>query len=156
MDKKFEYTSVLVKGSFNGIYVQFPFDSRKEFGTGKPVRVKATFEGREYVMNLLPNGSGGHWLHLKKEIRDAIGKQEGDDVHVTVQREYSKPEIMVPEYLEWLLNEEPEMKQYFNRLPVSGKKFWIGFIEETKNEDSKVERINRFFEFLQKQYSGKI
>lgn len=156
MNKKFEYTTVLVKGSFNGVYAQFPFDSRKEFNTGKPVRVKASFDGKEYIMNLLPNGNGGHWLHLKKEIRELIGKQEGDDVHVTVIRDFSKPKIEIPEYLEWLLKEDVTMKKYFDKLPVSGKKFWIEFIEEPKKDDTKVERINRFFEFLHKQYSGKV
>ncbi len=38
-------------------------------------------------MNLLPNGKGGHWLHLKKNIRNAIGKNEGDTVHIELEQD---------------------------------------------------------------------
>ena len=155
MGKKFEYTTILVKGSFNGTYAPFPFDSRKEFGTGKAIFVKIIVDGFDYKMNLLPNGEGGHWLHLKKEIRDEIGKKEGDDVHIVLEREFSKPTLKIPDYLEWLLNEEIEMKKYFEKMSFSSKKFWITHLEESKNDDTKVSRINHLFEFLEKNYSGK-
>ena len=156
MSKKYDFSAVLLKGSFGGTYADFPYDSIKEFGSRKPVRVKATFDGYEYSMNLLPNGKGGHWLHLKKEIRQLIGKEEGDDVEVTIELDTTKPKIEIPEYLEWLLNEDTMMKKYFDKMPFSAKKFWIGFIEEPKNDDTKVDRINKLFDFLEKNYSGKI
>ena len=139
----------------NGIYAEFPFDSRKEFGTKKHVWCKVTFEGQSYSMNLLPNGRGGHWLHLKKDIRDTIGKHEGDNVHIELEQDKRPINIDIPEYLKWLLDNDQQMAKYFEKLPVSGKKFWIAHIEEPKNEDTKVERVNRFFEYLHQHYSGK-
>ena len=155
MSKKFEFTSVLVKGAFNGTYAQFPFDSRKEFGTGRAVRVNVTFDGHPYNMNLLPNGDGGHWLHLKKEIRDVLGKQEGDDVDVTLVQDFSKPKIEIPEYLAWLLNEDNDMKKLFEKMSFSSRKFWVNFIEEPKNNKAKAERVAKLFEFLERNHSGK-
>jgi hypothetical protein len=156
MGKKFSYKTILIKGPMNGIYAEFPFDSRKEFNTRKHVWCKLQVEGKSYSMNLLPNGKGGHWLHIKKEIRDAIGKHEGDTVHIELERD-SKPRfIQIPDYLQWLLDDDEQMAKFFDSLPLSGKKFWIAHIEESKNEDTKVDRINRFFEYLHQQYAGKV
>lgn len=156
MPKKFTFQAVLEKGSFNGTYADFPFDSQKEFGTKKHVWCKVTIEGRSYSMNLLPNGKGGHALHLKKQIRDEIGKREGDTVNIELEKSDKPRKVEVPEYLQWLLDNDEQMKKYFDKLNTSGKKFWIAHIEDTKNEDTKVERINKFFEFLHQHYAGKV
>ncbi|WP_167605005.1 YdeI/OmpD-associated family protein [Maribellus sediminis] len=156
MAKKFTFQSVLIKGAFNGTYADFPFDSQKEFGTKKHVWCDVSIEGKTYSMNLLPNGNGGHWLHLKKEIRDEIGKQEGDTVNVELNKSDKTRTIEIPEYLQWLLDNDQQMKKYFNKLNISGKMFWIEHIEDTKNEDTKVDRINKFFEFLHQNYAGKV
>lgn len=140
----------------NGTYAEFPFDSRKEFNTRKHVWCNINVDGRSYAMNLLPNGKGGHWLHLKKEIRDAINKKEGDEVAIELEQATRPQNIEIPDYLQWLLDNDEHMMKLFNKLHVSGKKFWIEHIEESKNENTKVDRINRFFEYLHKHYTGKV
>ncbi len=154
-NKIFTYKTVLVNGPFKGVYAEFPFDSVKEFGTKKHVWSKVNIEGKDTTMNLLPNGQGGHWLHFKKEILAEVNKQEGDTVQIELQKNDEPRTIDIPDYLQWLLDDDPQMARYFNRLPISGKKFWIQHIEEPKNEDTKVERINRLFMYLQEQYARK-
>lgn len=154
-NKKFKYEAILVKGPFKGTYAEFPYDSAKEFGTKKHVWSKVTVDGLTYSMNLLPNGEGGHWLHLKKEIRDAIGKTEGDTVAIQLEKDTTPRTIEIPEYLQWLLDNDPQTTKYFERMPISGKKFWVGFIQEPKDDNAKVKRINRLFEYLHVQYAHK-
>ena len=156
MPKKFSYSTILISGPMKGTYAEFPFDSRKEFGTKKHVWCKITVEGKTFSMNLLPNGKGGHWLHIKKNIRDTIGKHEGDAVSIELEQDTRPQNIQIPEYLQWLLDNDEQMTKYFVKLNFSAKKFWISYIEDTKSEDTKVDRINSFFEFLQKHYSGKV
>ena len=156
MPKKFTYTTVLISGPMKGTYAEFPFDSLKEFGTKKHVWCKVNIEGIKYAMNLLPNGKNGHWLHLKKNIRDEIGKHEGDTVHIELEQDTRPQEVEVPDYLQWLLDNDEQMAKYFKKLNFSAKKFWIANIEDTKSEDTKVDRINAFFEFLHRHYSGKV
>lgn len=154
--KKFKYETVLVNGPFKGIYAEFPFDSAKEFGTKKHVWCKVVVENKTYSMNLMPNGTGGHWLHLKKEIRDTVGKREGDTVNIQLEKD-DKPRIIdIPDYLQWLLDDDPQMTKYFDKMPISGKKFWIEYVQEPKNDDVKVQRINRLFEYLHEHYAGKV
>jgi hypothetical protein len=155
MNRVFEYETVLFTGPMKGTYAEFPFDSVKLFGTRKPIPVKVTFNGKPYSMNMLPNGKGGHRMHVKKEIRDALGKKEGDSVKVTVVKDDSPKTVEIPGYLQWLLDNDQEMAAYFEKMPYSAKKFWIDFIEEPKNDDTKVDRINRMFRYLRQHYSGK-
>lgn len=148
MAEKLEYKTILINGPNMGVYAEFPFESAKIFGTRKAIRVKATFEGKMYRMSLLPHGNGTHWLHLRKEIRDAIGKQEGDTVSILVEKDEAPPKIEIPEYLEWLLENEPEMLKAFKKMSWSARKFWISFMEEPQSDDARVKRVNRFFEVL--------
>jgi len=154
MNQVFRYTTLLIKGPQNGVYAHFPYQSAKIFGTRKPVPVKASFEGKQYDMNLLPHGNGRHWLHVRKEIRNAIGKDEGDMVNIFIVPDDSPKEIKLPEYLQWLLDNDTEMKNAFNSLSFSNKKYWVDFITEPKSDDAKVYRINKLFEYLNENNSG--
>ena len=156
MAKKFKYQTTLIKGPFKGVYAEFPFNSNKEFGTKKHVWCKIKVDGKAYSMNLMPNGIGGHWLHFKKEIRDTIGKHEGDTVNIELEKDNKPRTVLIPEYLQWLLDDDPQMARWFERMPISGKKFWIQHIEEPRKDGIKVKRINRLFEFLHEHYAGKV
>jgi len=148
MAEKFEYETILINGPNLGVYAGVPFESAKIFGTRKAIRVKATFDGKMYRMSLLPHGNGTHWLHLRKEIRDAIGKEEGDTVSIVIEKDENPPKIEIPEYLEWLFENEPEMQKAFKKMSYSARKFWITFIEEPKTDDAKAKRVTRLFEFI--------
>ena len=156
MTKTFAYQTVLINGPNKWVYADFPFDSPKEFGSRSAIRVKVKFEGKPYEMSLLPNGKEGHWLHVRKEIRVAINKEEGDSVQIELEKDNSPKTVEIPEYLQWLLEDDTVSSKYFDKLPYSAKKFWITHIEEPKNDHTKVERVNRLFEYLRETYSGKI
>lgn len=134
----------------------FRLTVRKSLAQKDMFGARVTIEGRDYSMNLLPNGVGGHWLHFKREILEAFGKQEGDTIKIQLEKNEKPRSVNIPEYLQWLLDNDPQMTKYFERMPISGKKFWIQLIEEPKNDDVKVQRINRLFEYLGQHYAGKI
>jgi len=154
--EKFEYETVLKKGTQLGVYADFPFDCHVVFGTRKAIPVKVAID-EKYTgeMSLLPCGNGKHWLYLRKEIRLAIGKNEGDSVFISLTKNHTPSMPDIPEYLQWLLEDDPVLMKAFEKMPNSARKFWIGYIEETKNEDTKVEKINKFFEYLLAHHSGK-
>lgn len=154
MSQEYKYTTLLVKGPQNRVFAHFPYQSAKIFGTRKPVRVKASFDGKMYRMSLLPRGNGAHWLHVRKEIRKSIGKEEGDMVAVCVEKDDSSAIVSLPDYLEWLLENDNEMMKVFKQLSFSNQKYWVEHIREPISDDARVHRINRLFKFLQKTNSG--
>jgi hypothetical protein len=92
MNKLYEYNAV-IKSSDNGkggAYVQFPYDIRVEFSKGR-AKAFATFDGEPYEGSIVnmgvknEDGSVCYIIGIPKDIRKKIGKQPGDEVHVTIQ-----------------------------------------------------------------------
>lgn len=81
------YPSEVGKG---GAYVIFPYDLRATFGVGR-LAVTATFDGVPYEGSIVnmgvkdPAGNICYILGIRKDIRQAIGKEIGDQVRVTVR-----------------------------------------------------------------------
>jgi len=90
-EKVYEYDAVIQSSASGrgGAYVPFPFDVRAEFGKGR-AKVHATFDGEPYdgsVVNMgVKNADGSicYVIGILKDIRNKIGKQPGDSVHVTI------------------------------------------------------------------------
>ncbi|WP_028042327.1 DUF1905 domain-containing protein [Candidatus Stoquefichus massiliensis] len=83
--KVYEFDATIEKvPDIDGAYVIFPYDVREEFQKGR-VKVKATFDGVEYLGSLVKMKTPYHIIGLRKDIRSLIHKQPGDIVHVTIQ-----------------------------------------------------------------------
>lgn len=84
-DKIYEFDAEIKKvPDINGAYVEFPHDVREEFGKGR-VKVHAEFDGEPYDGSLVRMKTPCHIIGVRKDIREKIGKQPGDVVHVTIR-----------------------------------------------------------------------
>lgn len=83
--KVYEFDTIIKKvPDIDGAYIDFPYDVRAEFGKGR-VKVHAVFDGVPYDGSLVRMKTPNHIIGLRKDIRQKIGKQPGDTVHVTIQ-----------------------------------------------------------------------
>lgn len=73
-----------------GAYVEFPYDIKKEFGKGR-LKVHATFDGEPYDGSIVnmgiknEDGSVCYIIGIRKDIREKIGRQPGDEIEVTIE-----------------------------------------------------------------------
>lgn len=73
-----------------GAYVVFPWDVRAEFGTVRR-KVHASFDGIPYDGSLVnmglknPDGSVCWIIGVRKDIRTALHRKEGDSLHVVIR-----------------------------------------------------------------------
>ncbi len=84
MNKIYEFDAAIIKEpNHNGAYVEIPFDVKETFGKSR-VPVHATFDGEPYDGQVVKMGTPCHIIGVRKDIREKIGKQPGDMVHVTL------------------------------------------------------------------------
>lgn len=86
---RIEFDGILRETEEGGAYVAVPVDLRAEYGVGR-MKVKALFDGIPYegsVVNMgvkNPDGSVCYIIGVLKSIRKALGKGDGDTVHVVL------------------------------------------------------------------------
>ncbi|WP_195267790.1 DUF1905 domain-containing protein [Eubacterium sp. 1001713B170207_170306_E7] len=85
MKELYEFDAIIKKvPNINGAYIEIPFDVKETFGKGR-VKVHATFDNEPYDGSLVRMKTPCHILGIRKDIREKIGKQPGDTVHVTLK-----------------------------------------------------------------------
>lgn len=80
-----DFDAQLQKGDNPGAWTCVVIDDVPElFGTRGLVKIRGLIDGERFTGALMPQGDGTHRLPVRAAIRDAIGKQAGDAVHVRI------------------------------------------------------------------------
>ncbi len=127
------------------VYIDFPYDAVREFGTAGKIKIKAWIDGQMVRKSLVPKGNGVHRLAVTMDVRMAIGKGDGDTVDIELEADNEPRIVPLPEDLEWLLDNEPDMKALFLKQAYSTQLFFANWIAQTKDPDARVARINHLF-----------
>lgn len=148
MTKKYEFEALINKHeNLNSGFIEFPYDVKKEFGKGR-VKVKALIDGYEYHGSLVKMGGDCHWIGINQEVRRAIGKNPGDKVHVVIEEENEERIVEVPDDLLQLLQKEPRVMIFFNKLSFTHKKEYVKWIIEAKREETRKSRLVKAIEMM--------
>ena len=73
-------------------YIAIPFDIKEIYGKGR-LKVRASFDGAPYDGSLVnmgvknSDGSICYVIGVRKDIRARIGKQAGDTISVTIEKQ---------------------------------------------------------------------
>jgi hypothetical protein len=133
-------------GDINGAYIEPPFDVEEIYGA-KRVKVIASFDGIEYRGSIVRMGSC-YMLGLTKEIRKKIGKDFGDTVRVTIEKDEEDRNIEIPSDMEEAMNENLDAKAVFTKLSYTGKKDYIKWIMDAKKAETRMSRIKKAIDLL--------
>lgn len=148
LDKKFLLEKYPGKGGWTFVSIPKIFKNKEEKLNWKKVRGTIDgFEIRKY--HIFPVGNNnGLFLPVKAEIRKQIKKKEGDLVHVILYPDNEPLEI--PEEMLLCLQDEPKAFTFFNSLSDSEQKFYMQWIYSAKKEETKIDRLAKAINRLQK------
>ena len=144
---KLEFSAIIKQHEgINGAYVEMPFDVNEVFGS-KRVKVKATFDGVEYRGSVV-NMGGCYLIGITQEIRSKLGKNFGDNVFVTLDKDIEERKVEIPEDLTAALNSYDSAKAFFRSLSYTAQKEYVTWITSAKREATRSERVKKAVELL--------
>lgn len=124
-------------------YITIPFDVQKEYGTKGRVKIKATFNDHPYRGIIANMGTGCHILGVRKDIREAIGKQVGDVITVTLEKDEEERIVDMPKELIHVLSKNSKAENFFNTLSFTNRKEYAVWISSAKKVETKQKRLNQ-------------
>ena len=140
---KYEFDAEIMKleGKIQWSVFYFPESAVECFGSKGNIPVKITVDGHPFDHTLL-SSRNGHYLVYNEFIRRAVGKDIGDSVHVTLEKDDQPKIFTVPAYLEPIFKDNGVL-EVFLKQPDYLKREQVNKIELAKKEETKTNRIQK-------------
>ncbi len=135
--ERFEAT--IEAGGGGGAFVPVPDDVMAALGGGGRIPVRATFDGVPYRGSIVTMG-GRRCIGLLKAIREQLGKGEGDQVTVTVDRDRAERAVTMPDDLVRALD-DAGAREAFDALSYSHQREYVNWVEEAKRPETRLRRV---------------
>ena len=139
---RFEFDSEIkmLEGKIKWSVFYFPYSATEHFGSKGNIPVCITVDGHSFDHTLLPSKSG-HYLVYNEFIKRAVNKELGDFIHVTLERDTKKREVIIPDYIEEALKTAAVFELFIEQ-PDYIKREQINHIEIAKKDETKLNRID--------------
>jgi len=137
-DKQYVLERFPGKGGWT--YVALPEIKKDKDASFGLVKFRGTIDAYEIKnYTLMPYGQGNLLMAVKAEIRKAIGKEEGDYVHVVLYKDDSV--FKIPDDFKMRLDEEPGAFKKFTAYKQWEQRMCINWIYSAKRAETVNERI---------------
>ena len=139
---RFEFDSEIkqLEGKIKWTVFYFPYSASEHFGSKGNIPVCITVDGHKFDHTLLPS-KNGHYLVYNEFIKRAVNKELGDIVHVILEKDTKKREVIIPGYIEEAL-QNAKVLESFLKQPDYARREQINHIEIAKKEETKINRLN--------------
>ncbi len=147
INQQFLIQKMSMKGGWSYVEIpNIPKHLKQPFGW---VTVKGTIDGFEIKQfKLWTMVSGNMFLPIKAEIRIKIKKEEGDWVHITLY--YDDSPLVIPDEFLVCLLDAPKALAFFQTISQTSQKHYVDWIYESKSLETRVNRIAKAIEKLEK------
>jgi hypothetical protein len=146
--KRQEFEVELIKDDkTSGLGIKIPFNVLETFGSKGRIKVKGTIDGHPYRGSIHPYG-GIHYMGVKKEFREAIGKKQGDRVIVTMEVDMEPRTVEAPDDLVRAFDGNETAEAAFEKCSYTHKKEYVDWINEAKKPETRQRRIVKTLEKL--------
>jgi hypothetical protein len=144
-----DFVATIRPGARGGALVAVPEEVIASLGGGGRIPVKASFDGVDYTGSVVRMG-GDHVIGVLKEIRAATGKDIGDDVTVSLERDASERVVEVPIELRDALAANPAAAAAFAALSYSHQREHAAHVVDAKGAETRKRRAEKAVAMLLK------
>ncbi|MBX3351684.1 MAG: DUF1905 domain-containing protein [Phycisphaeraceae bacterium] len=133
-------------------FLRLPGDASKRLPSRGQASVEGTLNGARFAATLDPDGKGGHWLMVERELREAAGASPGDAVEVEIAPVAVEPEPEVPADLRDAVSASARAKAAWDDITPLARREWIHWVTSGKRAETRTLRIAKACDMLE---SGK-
>lgn len=152
---RIEFVGTVKTAENGGAFIEFPRDVEKLYGVKGRVPVNVTFDGIAYRGSMVKMGSERHLLLILKEIREELGKGEGDRMRVTVELDDKPRVVELARDVEAAYKKTGVLAKY-RSMSFSHQREYNLWIEEAKQAETRRRRIDKAVEELKNNKGGSL
>jgi len=142
----FTFAANIQKPPGPGAFVAIPADIGAAIGK-KRFKVIASFDGVAYRGSVVTMG-GQLILGVRKDIMEAIDKNLGDQVTVTLREDTAERVVELPEWMQTGLTAEPLALAAYEKLSFSHQREHVEYVLEAKKEETRQRRFEKMISAL--------
>ncbi|MBX2873125.1 MAG: DUF1905 domain-containing protein [Saprospiraceae bacterium] len=132
-----------------GYHIPIPTEIAVTFIDDSGRRVLCTLNGQRPIhCALMPDGQGGFFINVNKELRKELNLKLGDSVAVELKKDKSKYGMPVPEELEALFEVDEEGNALFHQLTAGKQRSLIYLIGKPKRSDTRLQKAIVVLDYL--------
>lgn len=147
-NKSQTFRAIIEDAGSGGAIVTIPFDVEQFFGK-KRVKIKALIDNEPYRGSLVRMGGDCHFLLIRKDIRQKIGKGLGDEIEIMVEEDVEERVVTLPDDMAQGLAANPKAEIYFMQLSYTHQREYVQWVEEAKRPETRQRRIIQAIEQLE-------
>lgn len=147
MKYEFEAEIKRLEGKIQWSVIYFPESVEECFGTRGKIPVKITVDGHPFDQMLL-GSRNGHYFVYNEFIRRAVGKDLGDTLRVTLEKDDTIRSLKIPSEIEQALKEH-NVLETFSQQPDYLKREQLNKIELAKKEETRLNRLHKLIHELE-------
>lgn len=132
-------------------FVALPRDASAKLPSRGLVSVAGTLNGVRFQSTLEPDGTGGHWLKVDRQLREAADAEAGEVVTLAFAPVEEEPEPEVPADLRRALAKAvPKSRAAWSDITPLARRDWIHWITSAKLAVTRARRIESACDMLAK------
>jgi hypothetical protein len=123
--------------------VRLPEDASARLPSRGQVAVRGRMNDAEFETVLEPDGSGGHWMRVDRELQRTAGVATGDAATLDIEPTKDWPEPAVPQDLEAALEAAPQkIQDLWEAITPMARWEWVRWVNATRNPDTRQRRVD--------------
>jgi len=146
---QFKTTLEKFEGKLWAYHLPVPNDIAEEFINGDNRRIILQIEdSQEIHCALMPNGKGGWFITINKEIRKKLNLELGLEINAEILKDESKYGLPMPEEMLELLQIDDEGNKFFHELTPGKQRSLLFIIGKPKSSDTRLRKALMTIDYL--------